>query len=165
MRKYKTILVCILAVTISGFIVGCTGAMFKNMGSFQPSRSATGNFEKFAVNKTYNYFISGSDVYPLAIFGLEKKYIIDSDEDLWKKIEPKEELLMELVSNMQSRLRGCCLVRPHGFDILDNHGAKIGEWYSMSGLIIAIKIKEEGKVVIYPPSDTEAVKKYQDRDF
>jgi len=60
-------------------------------------------------------------------------------------------------------LMECCFQRPHGFDILDNHGHKIGEWYSMLGLIIGIKIKEEGKVVIYPPSDTDDVKKYQDR--
>ncbi|KAF0154661.1 MAG: hypothetical protein FD159_2492 [Syntrophaceae bacterium] len=159
MRKYEMI----LAVMFIGFFMGCTGTLLKNMGSFEPSATATGHFEKFVIHNDYNYFLSGSDVYPVAIFGLKKNYIIDSDEDLWKKIDPKQEIISELVSNMQRRLMVCCFQRPHGFDILDNHGDKIGEWYSMLGLIIGIKIKEGGKVVIYPPSDTDDVKRYQDR--
>jgi hypothetical protein len=35
----------------------------------------------------------------------------------------------------------------------------------MLGLIIGIKMKEDGKVVIYPPSDTEDVKRYQQRGY
>lgn len=159
MRKYEMI----LAVILIWFFMGCTGTLLKNMGSFEPSTMATGHFEKFVIHNDYNYFLSGSDVYPVAIFGLKKNYIIGSDEDLWKKIDPKQEIISELVSNMQRRLMECCFQRPHGFDILDNHGHKIGEWYSMLGLIIGIKIKEEGKVVIYPPSDTDDVKRYQDR--
>jgi hypothetical protein len=141
--------------------MGCTGTLFKNMGSFEPSTIATDNFEKFVINNDYNYFLSGSDVYPVAIFGLKKDYIIDRGEDLWKKIDLKQEVISELVSNMQIRLIVCCGERPYGFDILDNHGHKIGEWYSMLGLIIGIQTKAEGKVVIYPPSDTDAVKKYE----
>ena len=150
-------------ITLMGIFMGCTGAMFQNMGRFEPSNTATGNFEKFVINKDYNYFLSGSDVYPVAIFGLKKDYIIDSDEDLWKKIDPKQEVISELVSNIQRRLRECCIDRPRGFDILDNQGRKIGEWYSMTGLIIAIQIREGGKVVIYPPSDTNEVRKYEGR--
>jgi hypothetical protein len=162
MRKYEMILVNMLAIMLIGFFMGCTGTLFKNFGSFEPSTTASGNFEKFVINKDYNYFLSGSDVYPIAIFGLKKDYIIDGDKDLWKKIDMKQEVMSELVSNIQWRLVMCCRQTPIGFDILDNHGYKIGEWYSMQGLIIAIRTKE-GNVVIYPPSDTDAVKKYQER--
>ena len=90
MRKYKMIFACMLNIALIGLVVGCTGALFKNYGSFQSSITATDNFEKFIVNNDYNYFLSGSDVYPVAIFGLKKDYIIDSDEDLWKKIDRKK---------------------------------------------------------------------------
>jgi hypothetical protein len=151
-----------LAFTLIGLFMGCTGGLFKNYGSFKPSTIATENFEKLIVNNDYNYFLSGSDVYPVAIFGLKKDYTIDSDENLWKKIDQKPEVISDLVSHMQTRLRDCCRQSPHGFDILDNNGNKIGEWYSMLDLIIAIKIKEDKKVVIYPPSDTDNVKRYKD---
>jgi hypothetical protein len=163
MHKQEMILANMLAIMVISFFMGCTGTLFKNMGSFEPSTTATDNFEKFVINSDYNYFLSGSDVYPVAIFGLKKDYIIDSDEDLWKKIDPKQEVISELVSNMQRRLRECCVQSARGFAILDNHGYKIGEWYSMLGLIIGIQTKEEGKVVIYPPLDTDDVKRYQGR--
>ena len=99
----------------------------------------------------------------MAIFGLKKSYEIDGDRDLWKEIEPKEEIISGLVSNMQMRLLDCCLQKAHGFDILDDHGQKIGEWYSMLGLVSGVIIKENGKVVIYPPLDTDDVKRYQGR--
>ena len=163
MRKHGMISAVLLAAALMGFLAGCSGKLLKDMGSFKPSVEATENFKKFVVRGDYTDFISGSDVYPVAIFGLRKDWIIDSDEDLWKKIEPKTEIMADLVTNMQRRLNECCYQSPHGFDILDNQGRKIGEWYSMLGLIIGIKTKEEGKVIIYPPSDTDEVKKYQDR--
>ena len=163
MRKPGMISAVLLAFMLTGLLAGCSGKLFKDMGRFEPSVEATDNFKKFVVRSDYTYFISGSDVYPLAIFGLQKDLIIDSDEDLWKKIEPKTEVMADLVTNMQRRLNECCYQSPHGFDILDSQGRKIGEWYSMLGLIIGVKTKEEGKVIIYPPTDTDEVKKYQDR--
>jgi len=163
MRKYRMGLVRVLAVMLIGLFTGCAGTLLKDMGSFQPSNEATEHFEKTLINDDYNYFLSGSEVYPVAVFGLKKSYIIDSDEDLWGKVEPNKKIMAEMVLNMQMRLLECCMQKPQGFDILDQQGRKIGEWYSMLGLIIGIKIKEEGKVVIYPPSDTAEVKRYEGR--
>ncbi len=162
MCKDRSILARILMVVLIGCFAGCS-AMLKNMGSFVPSTAATANFEKFVVHNDYNYFLSGSDVYPVAIFGLKKDYIIGSDDDLWKKIEQPHVSIPELVSNMQMRLVECCMQSAHGFDMLDHQGNKIGEWYSMLGLIIGIQMKDEKKVVIYPPLDTDDVKRYQGR--
>jgi hypothetical protein len=161
--KYKVLSGIMLILGLAGLFLGCAGALFKNTGSLKPSATATIHFEKFIINHDYNYFLTGSDVYPVAIFGLKKSYVIDSDKDLWKEIEPKQEIISGLVSNMQMRLLDCCLQTAHGFDILDDHGQKIGEWYSMTGLVSGIIIKENGRVVIYPPLDTDDVKKYQGR--
>jgi len=82
-----------------------------------------------------------------------------------EKIDPKQEVISELVSNMQMRALTSALQGMHGFDILDNHGRKIGEWYSLINLIMGIKMTGDGKVVIYPPADTDDVKRYQQRDY
>ena len=162
MTPYKLFAIVLMIITLVGQ-AGCVGTIQKNMGRFEPSTTATRNFESFTVNKDYQYFLTGADVYPVAVFGLHKDYIIDGDEELWKKIEPKEEVITELVTNIQDRMLQCCLDRPHGFDILDNHGKKIGEWYSMLNIIIGIRMKEDHKVIIYPPSDTIDLKRYQGR--
>ena len=161
--KCKMLIRNLLILGLAGFFSGCMGTLLKDTGSLKPSSAATIHFEKFAINNDYNYFLTGSDVYPVAIFGLRKSYEIDSDKDLWKEIEPKQEIISGLVSNMQMRLLDCCLQKAHGFDILDHQGQKIGEWYSMMGLISGITMREKGKVVIYPPLDTDDVKKYQGR--
>jgi hypothetical protein len=36
-------------------------------------------FEKYQVNSNYNYYISGSDVYPNAIIGLDKALTLEPD--------------------------------------------------------------------------------------
>ena len=164
MCKHEMIIVRLLiAVMLTGFITGCKGAQFKNFGSLEPSISAKSHFEEFTFNSDNNYYVYGSDTYPIIFFGLGKNYAIDADEDLWNKIESKQELMSELVSNMQRQMLQNCLQTPHGFDILDHRGKKIGEWCSMIGLNARIQTKEDGKVVIFPPSDTDSVKQYQGR--
>jgi hypothetical protein len=152
----------LLTVALICFL-GCAGAQFKNYGRLEASNVATDSFERFIISDDYNYFLTGSDVYPLTLFGLNKKYIIAEDNDLLKKIEPTRRMISELVGNMQERLMLCCRQRPQGFDILDGQGNKMGEWYSMFGLIIAIKLKDDGTIAIYPASDTDSIKKYEGR--
>jgi hypothetical protein len=38
-----------------------------------------------------------------------------------------------------------------GFDILDDRGAKIGEWFSLPGMSIVIRTKGEDRVSISTP--------------
>ena len=66
-------------------LAGCSTVMFKNWGSIRPDIDATNDFEKFQINANLNYYISGSDVYPTSILGLNKAYTLDTD--LWKQIE------------------------------------------------------------------------------
>ena len=56
-------------------------------------------FGKYRINPKYNYFISGSDVYPNAIIGIDKSCAVESD--LWKKIDMPLTKMHELVRNMK----------------------------------------------------------------
>jgi hypothetical protein len=142
------------------FIAGCSTVMFKNWGSIRPDTYAINDFEKFQINTNLNYYISGSDVYPTSILGLNKAYTLDTD--LWKKIEMTPELFSELVTNMQTRLLTCCGQKQVGFVILDDKGKKIGIWYSMLMGSVGVKMKEDNKVIIYPPKDDVYIQ-YEDK--
>jgi hypothetical protein len=141
-------------------LAGCSVFMSKNFGSIRPDTDATNVFEKFQINANLNYYISGSDVYPTSILGLNKAYTLDTD--LWKKIEMTPELFSELVTNMQMRLLSCCVGKQLGFVILDDKGKQIGIWYSMLTGSIAVKMEDDNKVVIFPPRD-DVYMKYEDK--
>ena len=74
-------------------LAGCSTVMFKNWGSIRPDTNATNDFENFQINANLNYYISGSDVYPTSILGLNKAYTLDTD--LWKKIEMTPEIFSQ----------------------------------------------------------------------
>jgi hypothetical protein len=43
----------------------------------------------------------------------------------------------------------------HGFDIFENRGRKMGDWFSIMGLIMTVEITGERRVIVYtPPIDT-----------
>jgi len=140
-------------------LAGCSTFMFKNFSSIRSDVDATNSFEKFQINANLNYYISGSDVYPTSILGLNKAYTLDTD--LWKKVDMKPELFSELVTNMKTRSMQCCSQTMHGFYIFDNKNNKIGVWYSLLGGSIVIQMKEDSKVVIYPPKDDDLYKSYE----
>jgi hypothetical protein len=96
MKKHWRItfyLMCILIVLPS---VACTSSLFKNYGKITPDRDASKAFESYQINPNYNYYISGSDVYPNAIMGLDKAYKLESD--LWKQVDMTPQKLRELVT-------------------------------------------------------------------
>jgi hypothetical protein len=50
----------------------------------------------------------------------------------------------------------------HGFYIFDDKNNKIGVWYSLIRGSIVIQMKEDGKVVIFPPRDDVYIQ-YEDK--
>ena len=140
-------------------LAGCSTVMFKNWGSIRPDTDATNDFEKFQINANLNYYISGSDVYPTSILGLNKAYTLDTD--LWKKIEMTPEIFSELVTNMRTRSIQCCGQTMHGFYIFDNKNNKIGVWYSLISGSIVVQMKEDSKVIIFPPRDDDSYRSYE----
>lgn len=117
-------------------------------GQLRPSKAATDAFETFQVDSEKEYYLSGSDVYPSAIIGIDKSRTLVTD--LWKKRDLTAEGMKGLVGNMHSRAMEH-LAFLQGFDILDDRGAKIGEWFSLQGINIVIRMKSEDRVSISTP--------------
>ncbi len=118
-------------------------------GELRPSQEVTDAFQTFRIAPEKNYFISGSDICPNAIITIDKSRTLESD--LWKKIDLTSDEMKKLVGNMRSRAMDQFL---QGFDILDDRGAKIGEWFSLAGINVTIWIKGiDGVSISTPPSD------------
>jgi hypothetical protein len=126
---------------------GCAGFL-KGYGAINPDRSVTKAFETFQINPNYNYYYTGSDVYPIALIGLDKKFKIEPD--LWKKLEPVPKDFKDMISQMQSRALSMGQIQ-HGFSILDDQGRPIGVWYSILIATTSLTVKDDGTVVIYQP--------------
>lgn len=117
-------------------------------GELRPSQQTTEAYTAFQVDPEKNYYISGPEFYPNALMGIDKEWSLESD--LWKKRELTNASIKELVLNMQSKAMER-MVPPHGFDVIDDKGRKIGDWYSIMGLDISIKVTGEKRVTITTP--------------
>jgi len=150
-------LIIILVVVILAVIILVTRLAGGRYGKLYPSKNVLESYTFFRVDPEKYYYISGPDLYPNALLGLNKDWILKSD--LWKKRELDAVGMKELVLNMQDRAKEKSLFLD-GFDILDDRGLKIGDWYSIMGLFIVIKVLEEKKVSITtPPLDIYTVTK------
>jgi hypothetical protein len=145
MRKLSSSFIIILSLVFS--FCGCAGFL-KGSGAVNPDRSATRAFETFQINPNYNYYYSGSDVYPNALIGLDKKYKIEPD--LWKKMEPTPRDFKDMISQMQSKALSIGQFQ-HGFAIIDDKGRQIGVWYSILSAATTVKVMDEQTVLIYQP--------------
>jgi hypothetical protein len=131
-------------------LIGCAGLQAKNFGRITPDNEASASFEKYEVKADYNYYISGSDVYPNAIMALKKSYALDA-ATLWKKIEPTRADFETLVSYMQDRVRLLNLFQC-GATIYDDRGNPIGIWYSILSAITMVQMQDEHTVIVYTPA-------------
>ena len=159
MYKYSKLVFCIITLVVLFSLSGCTSSLFKNWGRIEPDSSVTDSFNKFHINAKFNYYISGSDVYPTSIMGLNKAYTLETD--LWKQIDMTPEIFSELVTNMRIRSIQCCSQIMHGFYIFDDKDNKIGVWYSLITGTITIKMKENNKVIVFPPRDDDSYRLYE----
>ena len=81
---------------------------------------------------------------------MEKRFRFDS-ADNWKKVNEGEESLKRLISGMRSE----ALQRNRnlrGFEMVDQSGKRIGEWYSAVGIQAVIKRTGIDSIEIWPPS-------------
>ncbi len=110
----------------------------------------TRTFETYQISSEYDYYISGSDVYPNAIIGLDKAYTLETD--LWKKVEMTPKKLRELVTDMKDKATTVNYGMPlYGFVMLDDKGKQIGVWYSILGAKTFLRMKDNRTVIIYTP--------------
>lgn len=117
-------------------------------GRLLPSREVTEAFRSFRVDPGKQYYTSGPDSYPNALLGLNTCWSLESG--LWNKRDLTDSDMKGLVLNMQRKAMEHTNVL-QGFDVLDDRGWKLGDWYSVMGLHIAIRIKGEKRVSITTP--------------
>jgi hypothetical protein len=139
----------IIAIFLITIVIWRVGERY---GKIRPSGDITEAYDRFRVDPNLNYYISGSEIYPNAIIGIDKAWTLESD--LWKKKDLSSQDMKELVQNMQAKSAERILTL-HGFDIFDNRGRKIGDWFSIMGVIMTVEITGEKKVIVHtPPIDT-----------
>lgn len=133
------------------FIVSSAGcaALMANFGTIDPEGHITKEFEGFKVNPDYQYFVTGSYVYPHALIGLDKRFILRGN--LWTRVDMTQETMKEMVISMQRKaLEVGWNLHLYGFAIRDKEGRQIGVWYSILKARTAVKI-EGNEVDLYPP--------------
>jgi len=160
MKRFFLIAFCIISVLILLSSAACASSLFKNYGRIEPNGVVTSAFEKYQVNPKYSYFISGSEVYPNAIIGLDKAYALEPD--LWKPVEMTPKKLRELVQYMHDKVTALGFgLTLHGFVMLDDKGKQIGVWYSILEAKTSLKMKDDHTVVIITP-DVDTYLKHED---
>ncbi|MBA4397395.1 MAG: hypothetical protein C0394_08435 [Syntrophus sp. (in: bacteria)] len=148
-RNLGTIALCFLAVILSS----CAGLWPDRIGGIVPDREAALIFEKKQCGGGYQYFYSGSDLYPSALMGIRKGISLESGT-LWKKIDMTPERCLDMVSHIETRALGLGLL-PYGFVIQDDRGSRIGVWYSILTATTPVWMKDDHTAVIHtPPVDT-----------
>ncbi|MBP8981384.1 MAG: hypothetical protein KBG09_09105 [Syntrophobacterales bacterium] len=121
-------------------------------GRLHPNGEVTTAYESFQTTPRLNYYLSGPELYPHALMGIDRDWTLLSD--LWKRIDFTSGRMKGLVRGMQTKAREN-LVRLQGYDIVDEHGMKIGDCFSLPGIHVVIRIKGGNRVEIStPPIDT-----------
>jgi hypothetical protein len=145
----RTFLIIVLVLCI-GFIVFFMSRSGGNYGKLKPSESATASLQSGREVPDLVYYYSGPEYHPLAVIGVEKKFRFDSVK-YWMRIGPGQDSLKRLIEGMQSRaLQMNQNLR--GFEMVDQRGERIGEWYSIVGIQPVIKRTGTDSVEVWPPS-------------
>lgn len=151
-RNYGVYLVIVSCLALTA----CTGNLFRNYGRIDSSREVSEAFERYDVNPNFRYYISGSDLFPNALMGLDRKHRLDP-QTLWREVAMTPERMKGIVENMKTKA-GEFLQYQHGFEITDNEGRPIGVWYSILEARTFIRMNEDGTVRIDTP-DLETYEK------
>ncbi len=129
-------------------VLACTG-MFRNYGRFNPSDAVSQAFATYQVNKDFRYYISGPDLNPTALMGLNRAYHLDPRTG-WREVQMTPEKMKEIVEGMNTKALNQREFQK-GFELLDNNGRPIGVWYSLMRARTFLRIQEDGTVRIDTP--------------
>jgi hypothetical protein len=145
----KTVILVVVALFI-GFLVFFISRSGENYGMLNPSEAITASFESHHQLPDLEYYFSGPESQPITIIGVEKRFRFDS-ADHWMRVNEGEEPMKKLITGMQSR--ALQLNRNlRGFEMVDQRGERIGEWYSELGIQAVIKRTGIDSVEVWPPS-------------
>ena len=154
MKHCKRKVIAFLSLALFTGLTGCAGLLSGSWAKIAPDAEVKKAFESFQVNPDYNYFYSGSDLYPHSLLGLSKAYKLESD--IWIKMEITPQKLQETVSNMQAQaLKYVFSEKLFGFAVTDNNGRQIGIWYSLMVPGFSLNIRDDGRVIVSPPNDNQ----------
>jgi len=126
-------------------LAGCVAGRY---GEIKPDWQTTMDFDTFRIDPNMNYYYSGPDLFPNALIGLKKEYILAND--LWKPIKPTPASFRDMILHMQEKARDYREFQ-HGFLMFDDKGKPIGVWYSILKARTFVKMGEDNKVVVYTP--------------
>jgi hypothetical protein len=143
----KILLVIGLAI-LGGLILFFSGRLRERYGALRASESVTRAYEQYQLHPDLNYYISGPDVYPRAVIGIDRRLLLDSD--LWKQRDFDPETFRETVRNMQSMALSTMQML-HGFEIVDQQGRRVGTWFSVLDVRTTIKMLKDNRVRVDPP--------------
>ena len=144
-RGKRQAMIVLAILWAAGVLWGCAGGRY---GNIFPDGRTTSDFEAFRIDPGMNYYYSGPDLYPNALIGLKKEYVLDND--LWKPMQPTPASFRDMILHMQEKARDYREFQ-HGFLIYDEQGKPIGVWYSILKARTFVKMGEGNKVVIYTP--------------
>jgi hypothetical protein len=159
--RLRRILVLSVLLLLGLNVIACSGSLFRNYGSILPSEEADRDMEGGVFRPEIRYYSSGSDLYPNALMGLHRDYRLDR-ETLWKEVAMTPGKLLEIVGFMKAKAREYGQF-PHGFDLIDTGGRKIGFWYSIFTARTFLRFEEDGTVMILTPA-LETYEKLESRD-
>ena len=140
-RRLVLMMILFMAFIMTGFLGGRYGNIF-------PDDKATKDFEAFKIDPGMNYYYSGPDLYPNALIGLKKQYVLDSN--LWKPIKPTPESFRDMIIHMQDKAQEYREYQ-HGFIMYDDKKQPIGVWYSILKARTFTQMGEGNKVRVYTP--------------
>jgi hypothetical protein len=159
--RLRRILVLSVLLFLGLNVIACSGSLFRNYGSILSSEETDRDMEGGVFRPEIRYYSSGSDLYPNALMGLHRDYRLDR-ETLWKEVPMTPGKLREIVGFMKAKAREYGQF-PHGFDLIDTGGKKIGFWYSIFTARTFLRFEEDGTVMILTP-ELETFMKLESRD-
>ncbi len=142
-RQRKTKMILILFMVL--FMMGFSGGRY---GNIYPDGQVTKDFDTFKIDPEMNYYYSGPDLYPNALIGLKKQYVLDSN--LWKSFKPTPESFRDMIIHMQDKAQEYREYQ-HGFIMYDDKKHPIGIWYSILKARTFTQMGEGNKVRVYTP--------------
>lgn len=133
---------------LGGLVLFFSGRLRERYGALRASESVTRAYDQYERHPDLNYYISGPDVYPRVVIGIERRFILDSD--LWKQRDFNSETFRETIQNMQNRALSTMQML-HGFEIVDHQGRRVGTWFSVLDVRTTVRMLKDNRVRIDPP--------------
>lgn len=133
---------------LAGWVLFYSGRLRQRYGTLRPSEDVTRDYEQYSLSPGLNYYISGSDVYPSAVIGIDRRFILASE--IWKRKDFDAGAFRETVRSMQDRALSTMQML-HGFEILDQKGQRIGTWFSVLDARTTIELFKDNRVRVDPP--------------